>query len=244
MRGGVCYFLWERGYDNTSHLTSVTMHNGQESTTIVRPLRFEGLDIFIRDSRAISILQKIQKYISRTSSLEKYVSPRKPFGLPTDFYKSIDFTLEKSYGKLPCYAKGLKLGYVERNKVLVHTEWIPKWKVMVSRANNIGTELNDDNLNTFVLAPNYICTESYMIVGAELELDENKAKNLAVYLKTKFARYLHSLAKSSQDATAKTYRFVPLMDYVTQWNDSMLYEFFKLSDVEISLIENSIMSME
>ena len=244
IRGGVCYFLWERGYDNTSHLTSVTMHNGQESTTIVRPLRFEGLDIFIRDSRAISILQKIQKYISRTSSLEKYVSPRKPFGLPTDFYKSIDFTLEKSYGKLPCYAKGLKLGYVERNKVLVHTEWIPKWKVMVSRANNIGTELNDDNLNTFVLAPNYICTESYMIVGAELELDENKAKNLAVYLKTKFARYLHSLAKSSQDATAKTYRFVPLMDYVTQWNDSMLYEFFKLSDVEISLIENSIMSME
>jgi hypothetical protein len=244
IRGGVCYFLWDKGYDNSSNLTTVTIHNGHESTTTKRPLRFDELDIFIRDSRAITILQKVQEYISSKNSLSPYVSPRKPFGLATDFYKSSYFTLEKSHNKLPCYAKGLKIGYVERNKVIVHTEWISKWKVMVSRANNIGTELNDDNLNTFILSPNYICTESYIVIGAELNLNENTAKNLALFLKSKFARYLHSLAKSSQDATAKTYRFVPLMDFSQKWDDTTLYEYFKLSDAEVNLIEESIMPME
>ena len=244
IRGGVCYFLWDREYDNTRNLTTVTIHNGNESTTMNRPLRFEGLDIFIRDSRAISILQKVQEFILKNDSIASYVSPRKPFGLPTDFYKTEKFSLKDSSNKLPCYAKGLKVGYVDKRDVSIHSEWINKWKVMVSRANNIGTELNDDNLNTFVLTPNYICTESYIIIGAELDLDENKTNNLASYLKTKFARYLHSLAKSSQDATAKTYRFIPLVDLSNRWDDLTLYDYFNLSEQEISLIEESIMAME
>jgi hypothetical protein len=138
----------------------------------------------------------------------------------------------------------LKVGYVNKVDISIHSEWIGKWKVMVSRANNIGTELNDDNLNTLVLAPNYVCTESYIIIGAELNLNEESANNLASYLKTTFARFLHSLAKSSQDATAKTYRFVPLMDFSQKWDDTTLYEYFKLSDAEVNLIEESIMPME
>ncbi len=244
IRGGVCYFLWDNGYNNTANLTTVVIHNGNEITSMSRPLKFDGLDIFIRDSRAISILQKVQEYISSKGSIASYVSPRKPFGLPTDFYKSNDFCSGKTTNRLPCYAKGLKIGYVDKSKVIVHTEWIPKWKVMVSRANNIGTELNDDNLNTFILSPNYICTESYMIIGAELNLDEKTAINLESFLKTKFVRYLHSLAKSSQDATAKTYRFIPLMDFSMNWNDANLYDYFKLSNAEVLLIEESIMAME
>ena len=54
---------------------------------------------------------------------------------------------------LYCYGKSKSLGFVERSIVTAHTDWIDQWKVMVSRANNIGTELNDDNLNTLVLAP-------------------------------------------------------------------------------------------
>lgn len=30
--------------------------------------------------------------------------------------------------------------------MISHTEWINKWKVFIPRANNIGTELNDDNI--------------------------------------------------------------------------------------------------
>lgn len=244
IRGGVCYFLWDREYVNTVNHTAVTIHNGKDSTTAQRPLKYENIDIFIRDHRAISILQKVKRYISEHGSIESHVSPRRPFGLPTDFYKSDGFSSDKSYGKLPCYAKGLKLGYVDRESVIVHVEWIPKWKVMVSRANNIGTELNDDNLNTFILSPNHICTESYLVIGSDLNLNETTANNLASYLKTKFTRFLHSLAKSSQDATSKTYRFIPHMDFTQNWNDSALYKYFDLSEPEVCLIESSILAME
>lgn len=243
IRGGVCYFLWDKEYNNVGNLTKVVIHDGNKLVSTNRPMKFEGLDIFIRDSRAIGILKKVQTYISKNGAIERLVSPRKPFGLPTDFYKTDRFHSERRGNQLPCYAKGLKIGYVDRNLVPIHSEWIDEWKVMVSRANNIGTELNDDNLNTFVLGPSYICTESYIVIGASLHLNENKAHNLAFYLKTKFVRYLHSLAKSSQDATAKTYRFVPLIDFSNRWNDKSLYAFFNLSEQEVSLIEESIMEM-
>lgn len=243
IRGGVCYFLWDKDYNNADKLTKVTTHFGDKLISTNRPLKLEGLNIFIRDSRAISILNKVQNYITTNGSIEKYVSPRKPFGLPTDYYKTNHFKSERKGNQLICYAKGLKIGYVDRRLIFIHTEWIQKWKVMVSRANNIGTELNDDNLNTLVLQPGSICTESYIVIGASLSLDENKAHNLAHYLKTKFARYMHSLAKSSQDATAKTYRFVPLIDFSNKWDDQSLYIFFNLSEQEITLIEESIMDM-
>ena len=114
---------------------------------------------------------------------------------------------------------------------------------MVSRANNIGTELNDDNLNTLILEPGCVCTESYMIIGADLKLNENECKNLCSYLHTKFVRFLHSLAKSSQDATSKTYRFIPMQDMKQEWNDTMLYKKYGLSDSEIELIESTILPM-
>ena len=46
------------------------------------------------------------------------------------------------------------------------------------RANNIGAELSDDNLNTFIGELGTICTESYLVLGATLELDNFSAENL------------------------------------------------------------------
>ena len=121
------------------------------------------------------------------------------------------------------------------------------------RANNIGTELNDDNLNSFIGMPNEICTESYLVVGADLELNENSAKNLEKYLKTKFVRFLHSLLKSSQDATSKTFELVPIQDFTENsdidWSkssnqiDQQLYLKYGLTNEEIKHIENSIKEM-
>ena len=80
--------------------------------------------------------------------------------------------------------------------VLNHLDWIDKWKIITPRANNIGTELNDDNLNTYVEEPGTICTEAYLVIGADLNLTQEQAKHLSNYLKTKFARFLHGLVKS------------------------------------------------
>ena len=77
-----------------------------------------------------------------------------------------------------CYGKGLKKGYVDNKFITNHREWIPRYKIFTSRANNIGTELNDDNLNTIIGKPNEICTESYIVIGADLNLDEKHIRNI------------------------------------------------------------------
>lgn len=127
---------------------------------------------------------------------------------------------------------------------MVHKDWIEKYKVMSPYANNIGTELSDDNLNAYILEPNCVCTETYIIIGADLNLDKITSENLVNYLKTKFVRFLHSLAKSSQHATAKTYCFVPIQDFTKPWTDRELYEKYKLNKEEIEFIESTIKSME
>jgi hypothetical protein len=39
---------------------------------------------------------------------------------------------------------------LEKSEVVKNKDWIDKVKVYTPRANNIGTELNDDNLNSFI----------------------------------------------------------------------------------------------
>lgn len=115
--------------------------------------------------------------------------------------------------------------------------------MFTSRANNIGTELKDDNLNTFI-GKKEICTESYIVIGADMNLTEETAGYLAAYLQTKFARFCHSLAKVSQDATSKTYRFVPVQDFSKVWTDEELYKRYGLTDEEIVFVEATIKPME
>lgn len=246
IRGGVCYFLWNKKYDNKEKLTKVvTLEHGKNPKSVVRSLKVEELDIFIRYSEAISILNKVLMD-KEIDFLMDYVSPLRPFGFRGYFIKDPKFreTNNKLKDPIMCYGKGKQIGYVERAEVLLHSEWIDVWKVMTPRANNIGTELNDDNLNSFVAAPSTICTESYIVIGINLNLDENKCKNLSSYLKTKFVRFLHSLAKASQDATSKTYRFVPVMDFSKQWTDKELYAKYDLTEEEITFIEATIKHMD
>lgn len=77
-----------------------------------------------------------------------------------------------------------------------------------------------------------------------MDLTEKQAKNMASYLQTRFARFCHSLAKASQDATSKTYRFVPVQDFDTEWTDYDLYSKYGLSKEEIAFIEATIKEME
>lgn len=244
IRGGVCYFLWEKEYDNKGGKTEVITHSGKTSRSMMRPLKYGDLDILVRYGEAISILKKVVSK-SKNGFVSEIVSSRKPFGLPTDFIKTSQFhsTSNGMSDPVACYGKGLTIGYVERSAIPSHSEWANRWKVMAPRANNIGTELNDDNQNTFVAGSNVICTESYIVIGADYGLDENKATNLSNYLQTRFARFLHSLAKVSQDATSKTYRFIPIVDYAKAWDDDELYQMFGLEAEEIAFINETIKPM-
>ena len=92
-----------------------------------------------------------------------------------------------------------------------------------------------------------------MVVGADLDLNDVSANNLALYLKSKFARYLHSIAKISQHGTAKTYRFIPLQDFTEHsdinWSksipeiDQQLFDKYNLSKEECDFIKAKIKDM-
>lgn len=254
IRGGVCYFLIDKQYDNTvNHVTVITRTKDGKETINQRPLKTEDFDIFIREQKSVEILCKILT-TSSIKMMEDYVSSRKPFGIEGNFIKTKDFHKNKKNCKkaILCYGKNKIKGYVERNIISHNINMINKWKVYVPRANNIGTELSDDNLNAFVGNPNSVCTESYLFVSNNF--GQCEAENLVKYLKTRFSRFMHSLAKASQDATSKTYQFVPMQDFTDnsdiKWNkgvseiDKQLYKKYGLSPDEIEFIEQKIKPME
>lgn len=256
LRGGVCYFLWNKNYNNTNKLTKVfTYDNNLEPEVSIRNLKTEDSEIFIRHGKAIDISNKVRKH-SKFESLENYISSRKPFGLEGNIVSNQN-TFRPHAKKLKdpilCYGKGKKIGYFDRKEIFKNLDLIDKYKVFVPYANNIGTELNDDNLNAFVGDPKTICTETYLVVGGDLNLNKLSSNNIKKYFNTRFVRFMHSLAKISQHATSKTYQFVPLQDFTSKsdinWKqsiegiDKQLYKKYKLTKDEIKFIEKRIKSM-
>jgi hypothetical protein len=77
---------------------------------------------------------------------------------------------------------------------------------------------------------------------------------LIQYLKTRFARFLHSIAKASHDASKQAYRFIPIQDFTKNsdidWSksipeiDKRLYAKYNLDKSEIALIDSMIKPME
>src|SRR5262249_10596680 len=92
LKGGVCYFLWDRDNPGPSRVT--THFKDWPVSTATRSLLEEGVDVFIRFNEGLSILKKVVAVESgKTGSLslpdrkrfDRLVSSRKPFGLETTF---------------------------------------------------------------------------------------------------------------------------------------------------------------
>lgn len=254
IRGGVCYFLWNKNYNNEVDLIRVVTHQNEKIISdIKRKFKIKEVDIFIRDAHAIAILDRILKE-KNIDFMTNYISSRKPFGIDGNFTESELFLSDKNeLANIECYGKAKSIGYIKKDDVKNHKDWISVWKVYMPYVNNIGTELNDDNQNTFIGEPNSVCTETFLVAGAELNLNKYECIALSKYLRSKFARFLHSLAKTSHHATAKTYQFVPLQDFSDKsdidWSKSIaeinqqLYAKYKFSKDEIDYVESKIKPM-
>jgi Eco57I restriction-modification methylase len=57
LKGGVCYFLWDRDNPGTCRVT--TYYKDEAPSTAIRPLLEEGADIFIRFNEGLTILKKV-----------------------------------------------------------------------------------------------------------------------------------------------------------------------------------------
>lgn len=252
-RGGVCYFVNDKEKLG-SKVRVVSYRDEKIVSDTDRKLLVDDIDIFIRDSLAINILHKVFKgnYKDNFSTI---VSSRKPFGIESNIIKTDKFKKQSENIKDPiiCVGKNRLEGFIEKELVLSNLDWIDSWKVYVPRANNIGTELNDDNLNAFVGKPGSICTEAYICVGSKDIINENDAKSMCRYLMTKFARFLHKQGKASHDASKKTYRFIPLQDFTSNsdidWTksideiDEQLFNKYNLTKEERNHIKSSIKDM-
>ena len=255
-RGGICYLLWEANYDNSMYLTKMyTYKDDLKPKLYVRKLKTEGSDILIRHHLAIEMIKKINSH-PEFESFEKYISSRKPFGIEgkiTKDNKIFKSSKENIIDPIICYAKNKRKGFINKSLVTKNQDWVSKVKVFAPYTNNIGTELNDDNLNTFIGEKGSVCTETYFVFGVGLDLDLDSAKNICTYFTSKFARFLHSLAKASHHGTSKTYKFVPLQNFTKDseidWTqsieeiDKQLYKKYKLTNEETEFVEKMIKKM-
>jgi len=248
MKGGVCYFLWER--DNPGPCRVTTHFKDWPVSKATRPLLEEGADVFIRFNEGLSILKKVvavetKQYRSLSlpedKRFDRLVSSRKPFGLETKFKGKAT----KSAGDVLVYQNGGK-GYAPKNSITTGTDLIDKWKIYVGRAapgtGNRDTYPHRIISTPFIGEPKSISSETYLCIGP-LE-SKSEAESVLSYMTCRLTRLLILLHKPSQDTTRKVYTFVPTQEWTKQWTDADLYSKYGLTNEEIAFIEKIVRPMD
>ena len=234
IKGGICYFLWERDYNGYCHVYS--HENGQITSDMVRPLLEFNSDVFIRDNNAITILKKIQ--IFKEKSFSDIISARKPFGLATNFK---DYNQVQNGEDIYKIYANHAIGYVSSKLILKNKEWLKKWKIYVPEAIGSG-DSKTDWVKPIIGEPGTLCTETYLVLGPVETKDE--ADNIISYTQTKFFHFMLGLKKITQHTTSKVYEFVPIQDFSKPWTDAELYAKYNLTQEEIDFIESMIKPMD
>lgn len=248
LKGGVCYFLWDRDNPGTCRVT--THFKDWPVSTANRPLLEKGADVFIRFNEGLSILKRVAAVETGQSQslllpeekrFDRLVSSRKPFGLETTFKGKAS----KGTGDVLVYQNG-GTGYVPRKSILTGTELIDVWKVYVGRAapgtGNRDTYPHRILSTPFVGEPGSISSETYLCIGP-LET-KSQAESVLSYLSCRLTRLLILLHKPSQDTTRKVYTFVPIQQWDRIWTDEDLYTNYGLTDDEIAFIEKIVRPMD
>lgn len=242
IKGGVCYFLWNKSYNNSKCLFN-THRNGKIESSVIRDLIIEGTETIIRFNEAITIFQKVQR--KNFTSFSTIVNSRKPFGLASNFR---DYSKTKdSLHTVEIFAQKDK-GYASPSVILRNESWKDMYKVYIPEAIGKG-DMTSDKLKPILGMPNTICSETYILIGPFVTLKE--AENVMRYIHTKFFHFMLGLKKNSQHTTQKEYVFVPLLDFNSNnqidWGlesykdiDKQIFKYYELSDDEIDFINNTI----
>lgn len=247
LKGGVCYFLWNRDHPGLCDVT--TYFKDWPASTANRSLLEKGADVFIRFNEGLSILKKVVSVetgqsesllLPESKRFNRLVSSRKPFALETTFKGKAT----KRADDVLIYQNGGR-GYVARNSVPSGTELIDKWKIYVGRAapgtGNRDTYPHRILSTPFIGEPGSICSETYLCIGP---FDTQfEAESALSYLSCRLTRLLILLHKPSQDTTRKVYTFVPTQEWTKQWTDDDLYAKYGISDSEIEFIEKVVRPM-
>lgn len=237
IKGGVCYFLWDRDFNGLCEVTNI---RGDE---VFGPSKRElgEYDVFVRDGRSAQILRKILSF--EEPSIINILSVDKEFGWTSNF---TGFHFEKKEGDIPIYyiKKGKRgSGWISRKDVFKSEVLIDKWKVLIPQAGSDGgKKIPDMVLGKPIITPSpSVCTQSYLFFYTE---SRTEANNIETYLRTRFFRFLVSLRKITQHATRSTYTWIPMQDFSEPWTDEKLYKKYGLTDDEIAFVESMIRPMD
>lgn len=223
--GGVNYFLWQKDYNGKCEFAV-------GNTTTERYLNEE--DIILQDNNVVGILAKVKAVSSKWVS--QLCFSKRPFGLSSNF---LDF---KTAG-VKCVKRGHEEKLVDPAAFSDIHGLIGKWKTCIGEAyGEAGAETYKVLSKPFVLPPNTICTETYVVVAVFDK--EAEAVNFMSYMRTKFFRFMLLTRKNTQHLDKDKFAFVPDMkDYTAPWTDAELAKRFKLTRQEVAYIDSKIKAL-
>ena len=210
IEGGVSYFLIDSEYNGPCN------YNGTE-------IELNKFDVIV-DSKYYGIINKL----SKKDKITKYYKSQDYYKIQTNDTRLID-ELKENYIK--CYVsqqKGL-IKYIDRNEI---KKQIDNYKIITARANGKCGCFG----NTFIGQPNEIHSKSYISFNVNSEIE---AQSLLSYLKCKLPNFMLSLRKISQDISESTCKWIPLVPLDREWTNEKIYKYFKLTNDEIKLIEDT-----
>lgn len=248
LKGGVCYFLWDR--DNPGPCCVTTYYKNEPPSIATRALLEEGADVFIRFNEGLSILKKVVAV--ETGSANSLDLPEKKkfmnlvssigaFGLDSSFRGKE----KKSSNDLKVYRNG-GVGYISRSDITKEQAVFDKWKVFVGAAapgtGNRDTYPHRILSTPFIGEPGSISSWTYNYIGPFDSKTE--AESVLSYLSCRLTRFLILLHKPSQHTNRKVYTFVPNQKWTRRWTDAELYAKYGISSSEIAFIEKVVRPMD
>ena len=223
LTGGVMYFLIDKS--KKGHVVKI---NG-----VTTDLTDE--EYILTDTIGMGIRDKV---LGKTSvTFDSVMLLRKPYGLHSNHK---DWALDGADAYI-CHCTGAGGGgnvtrYVDKHLVTNNQNTIDKWKVCIAKA--YGAEPESTG-NAFVIGPNHVVSESYLVMATFST--ENEAKNAEAFFNTtKFAQYMVSLRKNTQNMSAKVFKWLPYLDFTRSYTDADLNTKYGLSSDEVTHIENSV----
>lgn len=246
--------LWKKGYNNGLEGKQLIYTNGENP--IVKKLLVNKAQIV--KPNEIMELKKCVTQIHSKQYMEDITSPRKPYGLSTDFVKnpmkydlpSIQDTRNKE-NDIELWTGGRSgriVKYLPYNYPLPSiSKALYKFKVFVPYAWgnwDESTGLGGAYSDIIIASPGVATTETWLESG--VFETHSEARKHAKYLMTRFLRALLYVNKFSQHSTT-AWGAIPVQDYTEDWwdlsvndIDNQLFKKYSVPEHVVDYIKNNI----
>ena len=233
--GGICSFVRDKFHDGDC----MVVPNGKTKGGTLR--RLDVHEVFVRDSKDVEILEKVQRISKKHgwNSMSSVVRSSNFYGIrPHELPSSVSEKPHSQGGIFLVTKDGDK--YIKRDEITKNADTIDHWKVIISKTNPQGGKADKQGLRQVISKPRVIhpgsaLTETYLVV--DLFRQHEPAGRLLDYIKSRFFRFLVSLKTPTHNLSRPCFEFAPLLPMDRNWTDEILYDLFELDGAETEHIE-------